>query len=186
MNTHRFRVENKEKLTDEERQKRQPYGEILDRADASPEEEWLDLGSGVGYFSLPLARRVKKVVAIDAEQEMIDAMLQRASDQELEHLVTVQAAFPPIPLEEGSVDHVLLVNVLHEIPDRCFLVEEVCRVLRAQGRITLVDFKKEEGEFGPPLEERISEEEAVQLFSRYQLRHKYLSEGYYQLEFSLL
>ncbi len=185
MKTHRFRISNKEKLVDEERRQRQPYEEVLARADVSPEEEWLDLGSGVGYFSIPLTRMVKRVFAVDAEKEMIETMIQRATEEELEHLVPIEAVFPPIPVEDGSVDHVLLVNVLHEVPDRDSLIEEICRVLRPNGRVTLVDFQKREDEFGPPIEERIAVDEAVQLFSRCRLRGEYLSNGYYQLEFTL-
>jgi len=42
-----------------------------------------------------------------------------------------------LPLGPGTVDHVLLVTVLGEIPDRASALAEISRVLRAGGRLSV-------------------------------------------------
>jgi ubiquinone/menaquinone biosynthesis C-methylase UbiE len=53
---------------------------------------------------------------------------------------------------------------LHEFDDREKIIKEMRRAIKKGGRLLIVDFKKEETGFGPPVEIRISKARAVELF----------------------
>ncbi len=47
---------------------------ILDRAGIGPEDTVLEIGAGLGALTLPLARRARKVIAVEKDPEMIDLL----------------------------------------------------------------------------------------------------------------
>ena len=56
-----------------------------------------------------------------------------------------------------------MVNVFHELEDRSSLLKEVKRVLTMNGRLAIIDWKKIEMDLGPPFEERLTEEEVIEI-----------------------
>jgi len=60
------------------------------------------------------------------------------------------------PLSEATIDLALVANVLHEVPDRVQLLREIARVLRPDGVVAVVEWRKEQTEMGPPLAERLT------------------------------
>ncbi len=87
-----------------------------------------------------------------------------------------------IPLENESVDLLITVDTLHEIPDKNKIIEEIRRVLRPKGQAVIVDFKKEGTGFGPPITIRVSQDQARHLFEEkgltalksHEVQHHYL------------
>jgi ubiquinone/menaquinone biosynthesis C-methylase UbiE len=71
-----------------------------------------------------------------------------------------------IPLENESVDILISINTLHEFDDKGRMIEEIRRVLRRYGKLLIVDFKKEDTGFGPPVAIRVSKEQAKSLFEK--------------------
>jgi len=182
MSPHRFEVENKEHLKDEERHQRQPAQEILQRASPTLDEVCADLGCGNGYLTIPLALRSRVVLAVDAQKGMLQDLWQSAGEFERLKIVPVVAELPALPFAGACLDHVFLINVLHELEDRHALAEEVERVLRPGGKLTLVDFQRKKMDFGPPLEERIKEKEAPKFFSSMAVAQKWSFPTFYQYE----
>jgi ubiquinone/menaquinone biosynthesis C-methylase UbiE len=177
---HRFRASERSLLTDDDRRRRQPPEAVLDRTEIRDGQLWIDLGCGVGYFTIPLRDRGVSAVAIDAQREMLEELGSRAGT--LDRICMVQSDFPPVPLRDGSADRVLMVNVLHEIADRRLLASEIRRVLKPSGRIVVVDFQKMDTPGGPPLRERLSPEEACQCFEGFLPISRRDTEDHYQLE----
>lgn len=97
----------------------------------------LDVGCGVGRFSIPLAHRVGpdgSVTALDLQDEMLDILRQQVAEEGLGNIRTVQApAGEAGVVEPGSHDVVLLASVLGEVP-----APERVPVLR-QASVDLVD-----------------------------------------------
>jgi ubiquinone/menaquinone biosynthesis C-methylase UbiE len=60
------------------------------------------------------------------------------------------------PLDNESVDFVLLVNMVHELEDWKHFFKEVKRILTPGGRVCVVDFKRKKMEMGPPLRVRLT------------------------------
>ncbi len=185
MTGHRFPAEHSKRLSDDARRKVQPAEDIVQRMSPRPSEVVADLGCGTGYITLPLASRVSKVYAIDAQQAMLDRLIEHIPENYGEKIVTMLAELPPLPLADASIDRAVLVNVVHEVDDLPLLHSELQRCLRPEGRLTIVDFPRRETSFGPPLEERLSEEQVMKALPSFKRVKGWSLSEYYQLEFSV-
>jgi ubiquinone/menaquinone biosynthesis C-methylase UbiE len=183
MNPHRFESHNKDFLIDDERVSEQPAEEIISRADINTGDIVADLGCGNGYFAIPLTEMAYRVLALDVSHEMLDNLLDRANDAQREKLRPIQCELPELPLRTSGVDHVLMVNVLHEIGDKEVMAKEIMRVLNEGGTVSIVDFQKRPTKRGPPLEERIDESDIPKLFPDLILKERHSFASYYQFEF---
>lgn len=175
-----FPASEKHRLVDEDRRRRQPVEVILQRMHVRAGEIVADLGAGVGYLSIPLADAGARVIALDFQQEMLDGIRER--DGGSKRIDLLKAELPEIPLPDSTLDRVLMVNVFHEVRDKKRLVQEIARVLRPIGRITMVDWQARQTERGPPLHERVPMGEAPSYFPGFVLEKGYDDENYYHLE----
>ena len=182
---HRFDPKNKDMLVDEERQRIQPAGEIVRRAKPSRDEICADIGCGIGYVTIPLCRVVGQVVAMDSQEEMLATLISRADEEERERISPVLSELPLLPIRSKSLDRVVVVNVLHEVEDKVTLMSEIIRILRSDGRVTVVDFQKVPTSFGPPVSERIEESEIPALFEGFRVVSRWSYPEFYQYEFEL-
>lgn len=106
----------------------------------------LDIGTGTGRMAELFAPAAERVVALDKNLEML-----RVARAKLQHLPTslvelVQGDFAALPFADASFDTVVLHQVLHFAPDPAPALAEAARVLRAGGRIAIVDFASHDHE----------------------------------------
>jgi ubiquinone/menaquinone biosynthesis C-methylase UbiE len=96
----------------------------------------LDLGSGMGYFTLPLARLVDpggKVIAVDVQEKMLSSLRKRAQAARLEDRIVTHLCGPTsLDLDDwaGRVDFALAFAVVHEVPDVPGFFSEISGVLK--------------------------------------------------------
>jgi ubiquinone/menaquinone biosynthesis C-methylase UbiE len=125
----------------------------------------VDLGAGTGYFALPLALAVGaagRMIAVDAQDGMLELLRRKISSSVVSNIELVRAEADRIALPGSACDLIFLANVWHEIPDRVAVLAEAKRVLKAQGRIAILDWRPDvEPEHGPPLEHRLTPASAV-------------------------
>jgi ubiquinone/menaquinone biosynthesis C-methylase UbiE len=99
----------------------------------------LEIGPGTGFYSIEAANRVGpsgKLICLDVQPDMLRHARRRLEAAgRAAHLV--QADARALPLRSLSVDRVLLVTILGEIPDRSSALAEVKRVLRQHGRLSV-------------------------------------------------
>lgn len=120
-----------------------------------------DIGAGTGYFSMPLSRNAKKVIAIDIEQQFLDYInrqVSRTSDRNSLNIETRLTVASDPSLDSAEVDMVLIVNTYPFISNRVAYFKKVCRGLKPDGRLVIISFKKEPLPVGPPPEEKVSAE----------------------------
>ncbi len=129
-------------LEGEDRRQRFPPQEILTRMGLSPEETVLDLGAGVGVFSFPMANTGSMVIALDIEPKMLAALRERIERRQSGEIALLRGDILAIPLRQGAVDRVMAAFVYHEVTDRRLLMLEAARVLRPNGRLTVVEHRK--------------------------------------------
>jgi len=100
----------------------------------------LEIGPGMGFFTLPLARMMGergKVVAVDVQESMLRTLRTRASKAGLAERVVTRVC-PPHSLGvddlAASVDFALLFAMVHEVPDAKALFGDVASALKSGGR----------------------------------------------------
>ncbi len=160
---HKFDVKNAEILDSPERIRFLNPESILDKVGLSKEMAFADLGCGTGYFTIPVSRRVKKVFSIDVQKGMLDIVRQKIKKQKLTNIEPILSEEASIPLSDNSVDVLLMANVFHELEDRSSILKEGKRILSGEGKMIIVDWKKIEMDFGPPVEERLTAEEVISI-----------------------
>jgi ubiquinone/menaquinone biosynthesis C-methylase UbiE len=130
-----------------------------------------DIGSGPGYFSIPLAKYLYdgKVHAVDVQQGMLDIVVKEAEAVRVNNIETVLSKETKIPLEDASVDIALLSNVLHEASSPTRLFRDVARIVKKGGWIAIMEWKKEEMKSGPPLKERMALKDVEKLVEKIDL-----------------
>jgi ubiquinone/menaquinone biosynthesis C-methylase UbiE len=75
-----------------------------------------------------------------------------------------------LPVEDDSVDVVLMATVLHDLVADGTAVgtlREIVRVLKPQGRLVIIEFDKVESEPGPPVAIRLSPGEVEEIVAPY-------------------
>ncbi len=101
----------------------------------------LEVGPGMGYFSLPLARMVGasgEVVCVDVQKRMLDRLAQRASRAGLDERITmIQASDDSLRIDaySGRVDFTLAFAVVHEVPDQAGLMAQLHRAMKPGARL---------------------------------------------------
>jgi len=163
--SHLFNPEHISVLEAEDRKVWQDPEEILTAVEIKPSYVVADLGCGSGYFTVPLARRVKMVYAIDVQKEMLDFLEDKIKKQKIKNVKLLLTEPNEIPLESESVDLLLSVNTVHEFDNKAKIIKEMSRVVKKNGKLLIVDFQKKETGFGPPVEIRVSKTRAIRLFA---------------------
>lgn len=98
-----------------------------------------DLGAGEGTFSQLLARRAKKVIAIDNSEKMVEYGTELARKHGVTNLEYRFGDIEDIPIRSGTVDLAFFSQALHHAqhPERA--VAEAYRILKPGGRIVVLD-----------------------------------------------
>jgi ubiquinone/menaquinone biosynthesis C-methylase UbiE len=158
-------------LMSEERKEQHNPETVLIEAGVTEGMVMVDLGSGPGFFTMPMADMTGEnglVYAVDSNQIMLRGLRENIAKSEVNpktiKLVKSDVCNTGIPSE--SVDLVLFANILHEVENRKAFFQEVRRISKPTARIVDVDWKKIPTERGPPLKLRLSEAEANQVFAQ--------------------
>jgi ubiquinone/menaquinone biosynthesis C-methylase UbiE len=111
----------------------QPPRRVVDALDVAPDARVLEIGCGPGYFSPALSAAVPQgeVVLGDLQSEMLVHARQRLSA--FEHARVVQLDATCLPFADATVDAVVVVLMLGEVPERGRCLSECRRVLRPGG-----------------------------------------------------
>jgi 2-polyprenyl-3-methyl-5-hydroxy-6-metoxy-1,4-benzoquinol methylase len=97
----------------------------------------LDIGPGMGYFSIPLAKMVGekgKVIAVDVQPEMLSALRKRAKRAGVEQQVITHLSKGDSLGLNTQFDFVLAFWMVHEVPNHLAFFEEVKSLLKPSGK----------------------------------------------------
>jgi ubiquinone/menaquinone biosynthesis C-methylase UbiE len=115
----------------------QAFGQLLLRI--IPPLTVADLGSGEGLLSELLARRCKKVIAIDNSDKIVDFGAAKARKNHLKNLEFRLGDLQNPPIDSGSVDLAILSHSLHHAEDPAVAIVAAHRLLRSSGQIMILD-----------------------------------------------
>jgi ubiquinone/menaquinone biosynthesis C-methylase UbiE len=127
-----------------------------------------DLGCGEGFFALPAARIVGpegQVYALDIDAEAINLLKQAAEKEGLGNIIAVAGEGESTVLCEACADIVFFGIVLHDFTDPAMVLRNAGRMVKPEGRLVNLDWKKEQMDLGPPVEIRFDEDKAARLIS---------------------
>ncbi|HEY8803931.1 MAG TPA: class I SAM-dependent methyltransferase [Clostridium sp.] len=158
---HKFNIKNIEKLDNPKRRQSLPPEETLKKFHIDAKCTLLDIGCGIGYFTIPAANIVKqgKVIGLDIMGEIID--IAKAKVTNISNIEFIKSDEYSFPIQDNTIDYVLISNVIHEIEDKPRYFEEIKRVLKTDGFLCIIDWEKKETEMGPSINERISKAEMI-------------------------
>lgn len=117
-----------------------------------------DIGAGGGWFTIRLGRRIGAngtVYAEDIQRQMLEATSRRAAREGLTNVRTVLGTSEDPRLPKGALDAVLIVDTYHELENPVAMLRNIAAALKAQGRVGVVDFKRDGLGPGPALDERV-------------------------------
>ena len=101
-----------------------------------------DLGSGEGLLSELLARRAKKVIAVDNSEKMVGFGANKAKKNGLKNLEFRLGDLEDPPIDAQSVDLVILSQALHHAENPARTIQSAHRLLRPGGQIVILDLLK--------------------------------------------
>ena len=100
----------------------------------------LDVGTGTGRMLRLLGKRAERAVGIDLSREMLAIARASLDHADYANCLVRQADMYRLPFADRSFDAVVIHQVLHYAEQPAAVLAEVARVLRAGGRLFVIDF----------------------------------------------
>jgi ubiquinone/menaquinone biosynthesis C-methylase UbiE len=114
---------------------------VLNAVGMVPGVDVVDLCSGDGWFTLQIAKIVRRTVAIDLDPKLLDVARLRLGEARISNCDYVAGdAYEIVKLVPQRVDLVFMANAFHGVPDRLRLARAVREVLKPGGRFAIVNW----------------------------------------------
>ncbi len=102
----------------------------------------MDVGCGVGWFTIPMVRMVGdqgRVVAVDLQQQMLDMLRRRAEKAGVAGRIELHKCEKNRLGIETAADFALAFAMLHEVPDQSRMLGEIHDCLKPGGKLLLAE-----------------------------------------------
>ena len=115
--------------------------DFLAELDVRAKSGVLDFGYGSDTYMIPVAKLVGeagKVHALDISRGALNKVEKKAKEEGLKDIVRIDASVDEgICLEDGTIDLMLIIDVLQEIDDKEDLFDEAYKILKPSGVLTI-------------------------------------------------
>jgi ubiquinone/menaquinone biosynthesis C-methylase UbiE len=104
----------------------------------------MDIGCGMGFFSIGMARLVGdggRVLSVDIQQKMLDVLKKRAQKAGLLNRIQVAKCEPGIIDVEAKADFILCFWMVHEVPDAAAFFRQLRRHITRNGKFLIAEPK---------------------------------------------
>jgi 2-polyprenyl-3-methyl-5-hydroxy-6-metoxy-1,4-benzoquinol methylase len=108
----------------------------------APGDCCLDVGCGMGYFTIPIARMVGpsgRVTAVDLQRRMLEGAARRARKRGVDARITLSTPDQPGWRAPAQYDFVLAFWMVHEVPDQATFFGVLRSALKGGGRLLMVE-----------------------------------------------
>ncbi len=155
MNEKKFDPGKLKKLNDPKRLIDIPPDYILEKLHMEKPGILVEIGAGTAFFSVAFFQKFKPdtLYACDISEVMINWIKENVSSR-YPGIIPVKTEEHAVPLEDGLANLVFMINLHHELENPLLVVEEAFRILKPDGKIFIVDWKKKDMADGPPTEIR--------------------------------
>jgi SAM-dependent methyltransferase len=130
-----------------EREREEEPDRAVEALDLRPGAVVADFGAGSGYFTVRMARRVGpagRVFAADIQPEMLSLLRARLARERLTNVEPVLTSADDPHLPARVFDLILMVDVYHELAHPQVIVRKLLTSLKPEGRLVLVEYRKED------------------------------------------
>lgn len=130
-----------------EREQQENPAKVMDALELHSGDVAADLGAGTGYFTFrmaPVVGPTGRVLAVDIQDEMLNALRKRASTLNVSNVEVIKASETDPHLPANAVDLVLFVDVYHELSYPFEVMSKVRDSLKPGGRVVFVEYRKED------------------------------------------
>ncbi len=147
-----------------------PYN-ILAACNITSTDVVADFGAGAGFVAYTAARFAThgQVYAIEINRDIVARMSRDINERNIKNVVPLWGDIEVrggTGLKDESVDFVILSNIMFQLEDREGCISEVKRVLKAEGRVLVVDWKESFAGMGPAPHQVFSKLTAEDFFGR--------------------
>lgn len=149
---------------------------ILEQVALNERMTVMDFGAGTGLVSGAIAPRVRRIVAVDTSQAMLEKLAAKAELQGKVDIFCRDITESPL---EDRFDLVVSAMTLHHVKDIPALFQTFAQHLNTGGTVALADLDKEDGSFHPQGTEGVFHSG----FDRDELRRTMQNNGFEKVEF---
>jgi len=151
MTEKKFDPQKLQKLNNPQRLKDIPPDYVWEKLNMQHPDVIVEIGAGTGFFSTAFLQKSASaaIYACDLSDIMVDWVKENVAPQ-YPHIIPLKTEEHAVPLDDGTADLVYMINVHHELEDPALTLEEAHRIAKPDGKIFIVDWKKEDMPEGPP------------------------------------
>lgn len=122
-----------------------PPEKLLTMLPLKKTDNFLDLGAGSGYITIPAAKTVEGVVyGLDIDSNMLAVINSKAKKENITNVETLKGSIDAIPLSGNSIDFALASLVLHEVKQLPDSLKQIKTALKPGGYFACIEFEKED------------------------------------------
>ena len=128
-----------------------------------------DFGAGSGAYTLALAEHLQgsgRIYAIDVQRDLLRRIANEAVHRGYKNVEVIWGDLE-VPraskLADGSIDLVLISNLLFKVPDKMPVLREARRIVKGTGHVAMIDWSESFGGMGPITEDVVRKGTALEL-----------------------
>jgi len=151
--------------------------DVISRLDLKGNEVFMDAGCGDAHVAMIAHNMMDDeatIYAVDAYQPSIDDLKKDLEKEKISNVIPIQSDITrKIALDDGTVDICLIINVFHHFvmtKSTDEAINELKRTVKTGGKIAVMDYKKMDTGYGPPVKFKRSPEEVEEMFLKQDLK----------------
>lgn len=113
---------------------------LLDALSLKPDDTVADAGAGTGFFTQRLAQRVRKVVAVEIQEDVLRANAEAVRAQGLAGRVS-HTTDPRLAFQ--TFDVILVANAYHEFAEPEAMLASIRQALKPGGKLAVIEYARE-------------------------------------------
>ena len=119
---------------------------LLELLSPKPDQDFLDIGTGTGRMLEIFSKHIRQGWGVDLSSEMLSIARAKLEDGNYSNCGVRQGDMYQVPFSADSFDLVSIHQVLHYTDEPNRAIAEAARVLRAGGKLSIIDFAPHEEE----------------------------------------
>lgn len=150
--------------------------DLINRLNLNGDEVIMDAGCGDAHLAIDAKEMMNddaKIYALDVFEPSIEDLNKYIEEKNVDNIIPVLSDITEkIAMDDETLDFTILLNVFHGFVARRKVdeaISELKRVSKTGGKIAVMDYKKQEAKYGPPLQVRRSPEEIEEMFKKHDM-----------------